>query len=354
LLVIIILIGISEARNLQNLNGLHVKGNKIVNSDGQYVHLRGVDRSGTEYACIQGWGIFDGPIDLASVQAMATWDINIVRIPLNEDCWLGINGVKSQYGGVNYQNAIFEYVQLLNSQGMAAILDLHWTAPSTKQATSQQPMPDQDHSPAFWQSVGTMFQNNTSIIFDLFNEPYPDNNNWNSTAGWTCWLNGGSCSGVNFPAVGMQTLVDTVRSTGAQNIVMLGGLAYSNSLAEWLQYKPNDSTGNMAASWHSYNFNHCNSQSCWEDVVAPVANTIPVIAGEFGENDCATGYISQLLPWMDTVGIHYLAWTWNTWDCASGPSVISDYSGTPTAYGKGVYQHYTNTSQLDYKIVSFL
>ena len=31
--------------------------------------------------------------------------------------------------------------------------------------------------------------------------------------------------------------------------------------------------------------------------------------------------------------------TWNTWDCSSGPSLISSYDGTPTAYGAGLRDH---------------
>jgi len=41
----------------------------------------------------------------------------------------------------------------------------------------------------------------------------------------------------------MQELVNTIRITGANNIIMLGGLQYSNSLVQWLKYKPDDPTG---------------------------------------------------------------------------------------------------------------
>src|SRR5690348_2548140 len=41
--------------------GLHVAGNRILNSSGQPVRLLGVNRSGAEYACVEGWGFFDGP-----------------------------------------------------------------------------------------------------------------------------------------------------------------------------------------------------------------------------------------------------------------------------------------------------
>ena len=73
---------------------LVVRGNHLVNGAGKTVRLLGVDRSGLEYACVQGWGFSDGPTDAASIAAMKAWRINAVRVPLNEDCWLGINGVK--------------------------------------------------------------------------------------------------------------------------------------------------------------------------------------------------------------------------------------------------------------------
>ncbi len=72
---------------------VRVEGNRLVNGNGAPIRLLGVDRSGTEYACVQGWGIFDGPSDAASIAAMASWHINAVRVPPNRDCWLGINGV---------------------------------------------------------------------------------------------------------------------------------------------------------------------------------------------------------------------------------------------------------------------
>ena len=107
---------------------LHVSGNKLVDANGNTVVLHGVDRSGTEYACVQGNGIFDGPNDQASITAMKSWGpVNAVRVPLNEACWNAESYVNSAYAGANYINAIKSYVSLLNSNGIVAILDLHWT-----------------------------------------------------------------------------------------------------------------------------------------------------------------------------------------------------------------------------------
>src|SRR5213082_2465887 len=83
----------SKAAFVPSISGLHVFGNKLVNKDNQGIVPVGVGRSGTEYPCVQNQGIFDGPHDAASVNVMAGWQMNAVRISINEDCWLGINGV---------------------------------------------------------------------------------------------------------------------------------------------------------------------------------------------------------------------------------------------------------------------
>jgi endoglucanase len=328
------------------MRGLHVVGNHIVNAGGAVVLLHGVNRSGTEYACVQGWDIFNGPSDAASVDAIASWRANAVRVPLNEDCWLGVNGVDPSYSGTAYRQAIVAYVDLLNQHGMAAILDLHWSAPGTHSARGQMPMPDKDHSIAFWRGVAHTFRHNQSVLFDLFNEPYPDSNQ-DSRAAWICWRDGGACPGVAYAVAGMQTLINTVRAAGARNVIMLGGVQYANALSGWLAYKPRDPARNLVASWHSYDGQQCSASACWDAVVAPVAARVPLVTGEIGESDCAHGYIDGVMTWLDRHGGSYLAWSWSlTGDgtCHVGePSSIAllqDYTGTPMpGLGQGYHDH---------------
>ncbi|MGH7329530.1 MAG: cellulase family glycosylhydrolase, partial [Polyangiaceae bacterium] len=148
------------------------------------VTLHGVDRAGTEYECVDGPLVFDGPVDQSAVDAIKSWLANAVRVPLNEDCWLGINGVAAQYGGTAYRTAVYNYVQLLHQYGLYAELSLIWTAPGTTQATYQREMPDTDHSIALWQSVATTFKSDPNVLFGVYGEPH--------NVGWACWLNGGS------------------------------------------------------------------------------------------------------------------------------------------------------------------
>jgi hypothetical protein len=332
-----------QARAAEALTGLHVSGNQLLNSSGQPVRLVGVDRSSAEYSCLSGGttNVFDDPNNLSDIPAILSWGINVVRIPLNEDCWLGINGEPvASYTYTFYQQTIEAYVNQLTADNVAVILDLHWNNSGSNQANSQEPMPDLDHAPAFWTSVANTFKSNSSVIFDLYNEPYPSG----STA-WQCWLDGSTaantapCIGGPFAIAGMQTLVNTVRATGATNPLMLGGLAYSNDLSQWLQYEPTDPLNDLIASVHVYNFNTCSTVSCWTSTIAPVAAKVPVIAGEIGENDCADTFINTLMNWFDSENISYLAWSWNPYSCANGPSLITDFNGDATAFGAGFKAH---------------
>src|SRR5438132_10294484 len=243
-------------------SALHVRGNQLVNAQGQEVHLHGVNHSGTEYACVQGWGIFDGPTDGPAIPAIKSWGVNAVRVPLNEDCWLAINNAPAEYWGTMYQEAIKDFVGLLHQNGLYALLDLHWSAPGGTLATGQQPMPDLDHSATFWSQVATTFKGNDTVIFELFNEPFPDGNRDTAEA-WTCWRGGGTCAEVTFQVAGMQTLVSAVRDAGATNVIALGGARYSNALSQWLTYKPTDPLNNLVAAWHVYEFTPCNNVSCY-------------------------------------------------------------------------------------------
>jgi endoglucanase len=345
-----------SARAAAPVQGLHVSGHQIVNAGGKTVRLTGFNNSGAEYACEEGWGIFDTPqttMTRAIVAAMATWaGANAVRVPVNEQCWLGGPGIKPAYAGASYQRAIERYVSLLNAYGFAVILDLAGTAPGTEMPAHQEAMPD-SHSVAFWRSAATAFGRNTSVVFDLFNEPWPGNDA-DTAAAWSCWRNGG-CTQVSqnggeaYRASGMQQLVSAVRGTGARNVVIAEGIQYAETVDQWLKYRPSDPTGNLIASVHVYSFNSCSSVRCYNGAMKALAAHVPLLIGELGPNltqpytqalddHCPaagigrTPFDSTLLSWAARNKVSWLAWSWNPWgDCWS---LVRDFAGAPTSpYG---------------------
>jgi hypothetical protein len=299
------------------------------------VRLLGVNRSGTEYACQQGYGFFDGPSDMASIRAMKSWRINSVRVPLNETCWLGIDGIGAKYGGEAYRRAIRAWVGRLEHAGLYVILDLHWAAPGSRQATGIIPMPDADHAPDFWRSVAGEYRDDHAVLFDLYNEPHE--------VGWGCWEHGCEIHDDrvgDYRAAGMTELVEAVRQAGARQPVMLGGTEWARDDDGWLAHLPPDPADAEVASNHTYNFAACYSH-CRADL-ARIARSHPVVTGEMGEGDCRDAYIDPYMRWADRHDVSYLAWAWDAhggWTCKSGPSLIKDYDGTPTAFGRGFRDH---------------
>jgi endoglucanase len=316
-------------------SGLHVSGNKLLNGTGQPVHLHGVNRSGTEYSCIQGYGIFDGPSDDASIAAIASWHANIVHIGLNEDCILGINGVDPAYAGANYMGEIVAFVNRLHAHNLYAEVSLMWAAAGSQQADDHPPILDQDHSPAAWTAIANAFKTDPNTILGLQSEPHD--------ISWACWKNGGASCSVGYSALGMQSALSTIRATGATNVVTASGIDWANNLQQWLTNRPTDPLNQLMAEQHVYGGNTCYTVACLNQYTAPVAAQVPVVFGEFGESydasSCATTNTQAMVNWADSHGVNYEAWTWDTWgNCLS---LISNFNGTPNgAYGNWIRSHY--------------
>jgi endoglucanase len=312
---------------------LRTDGNRLV-FDGEPVRLIGVNRSGSEFACVQGWGIFEGPVDDTAIDAMLDWGINTVRVPLNEHCWLALDGSYWEFSGIRYQQAIAEYVERLTDRGMFVILDLHWTGPGTEKETAQAQMPSREYSVEFWWQVALAYRDNPRVIFDLFNEPYPDSH-VDTPEAWRCLRDGGTCRGIDYEAAGMQELVDTIRAIAAPNLILVPGIQYGNTMTEWLDHMPVDPFGNMAAKWHSYHFNGYNTIEQFDEMLGPILQTVPLVAAEIGGTP---EHLQMVMEWLDAADASYLVWVWNVWD--DDYDLITDYGGTPTSpYGRVFQDH---------------
>ena len=400
--VAILLIGGASGKAAQAPLEISISGNHFVdglNGTGKTIQLRGVNVSSSEYACAENYGYDDGDYTNATAAAIAAWGANAVRIPLNEDCWLDTNlPAGDPYGGVGYQQEIESFVAALNAHGIYAILDLHWTAPGNQTALEQQPMPDMDHSPAFWTSVATAFKSNPAVVFDLFNEPYDPTDlrsggdgNASDAVTWDCWESGTKPDPVGggappvpcytqayddsgnpttqYRIVGMQTLLDDIRNVGATQPIMVGGLDYADDLGDtndangggqgWMQHAPDDPLNQEAASFHNYQGKGCDNQTCWDSTVKSVAAHVPVVTGEFAEDNylaagCnatpgASTFDDRYMNWADTTGVSYLAWVWLVDDppqpgddACDRHGLLSAYDGTPVGpNGTAVHDHLT-------------
>jgi hypothetical protein len=327
-----------------------VVGNKLVDSrTGAIWTAHAVNWPSFEYACQQGWAYAQDGRTAAAAQAMVSWGITAVRLPLNEDCWLGTDGSPRFGTAAGYRAVLRQFVDVLNAAGLVVILDLHWSGGTGADSDGQRAMTD-DQSPLFWQQVSSAYTAVPSVMFDAFNEPYSRDS---ATLSWSCWADGG-CSmpdvndttglnGSTFTVVGMKAVVSAIRGTGATQPILLAGLDYANDLRGWLANRPTDPQ--LVASWHNYPGQRCQTVTCWKTEVAPVAAQVPVIATEFGETDGGTSFLTTFMGWADGQGIGYAPWAWWWTDASDGPeanayALIQNGSFTPKApQGTTYFQH---------------
>jgi aryl-phospho-beta-D-glucosidase BglC (GH1 family) len=337
---------------------------------GEQVVLRGGHITGTEYECLVGDYVYDTiPLNQALIDAILAWHANVVRIPLSEDCWLGVpasNPPPAATSGTNYSGPISTFVNLATRSGLIVELNLHsGNGPYLVKSgnnSSQLPAMDTNYFGAFWQSVAATFENNPSVIFNLTNEPEFD-----SDSDWPCYRNGGcSTEGLSnsysssekkyyYRVLGTQMVVNTIRATCARNPIIIAGINYSNQLDDWLEYVPSDSIatqndphGQMIAGIHiDFDGLNCEDPACWTSVFGRIqAAGSPIVIDETGEGDpvrntptkgdmgCGSGREKTLTAWADAqsqpVGNWFWAFTMVDWpDCPNGPDLLEGPNAPP-------------------------
>jgi hypothetical protein len=329
---------------------LSTTGNDIVRL-GRPFNFYGVNRDTLEWGNANWGGCGgDGHFTATDFAHIAAWHATAVRIPLSEADWLG-----RRCAAVNYPALVDAAVAAANAQGLYAILDLHWSdvnglAPCDLGCfTGEQPMPDAD-SVRFWTQVAARYANRPGVIFDLYNEPHD--------VPWSCWRSGGctvasstpgagSTTSVRYTAVGMQTLLDAVRHTGATNLVLAAGLDWAYDLSGVVHGYALSAT-NVAYDSHIYTHWHSTTAD-WNRHVGIVAQSQPVTVTELGSTDCSATVTAPLLRYLSApMGIaadriSWAVWSWNSPGSCSQPSLIADWRGTPVG-GQGSLIHATMAS----------
>ncbi len=328
----------------------HVQGNSILDTQGQPYLFHGMGRDGLEYSCTG-----DGPLDAqhlaymgagASSSSGTYWWGNTIRLPVSEGYWL--NGdTKNGCSAAQYQTLVKTTISTINALGLNAILDLQWVDAGghSPEAGSSWPAPDAD-SLTFWQQAATLYKSSPNVLFEIYNEP--------NSSSWACWQAGcsitsttyaDSCSchiTATYQAVGMQALVNAIRSAGATNLILAAGLNYGFDLSG---VSTSGLTGsNIVYDTHPYPYVGKETQANWDASFGTLSATTPVISTESGEYDCKSTFESSLLSYFDSHQISWMGWAWSVQGTATSvcgyPQTVTDYQGTPAPLmGQAEYQH---------------
>jgi endoglucanase len=308
---------------------LRVAGNRLHDTDGKEVWLQGVNVGGLETLPQD-----DQPVK-SVVVAIDEWKANCIRLPIKEEFWWGRSPYQND-GGEAFRKKLDKIITLAANRGAYMVIDLH-----------RYRAPKQEHAD-FWKEFAAKYKDHPAVLFDILNEPHG--------ISWKVWRDGGFVGekeGVDesafltdeekkknqgFQSVGMQGLVDAVRSTGAKNIIIAGGLFWCNDLSGIVEgYALDDKGGNgIMYSWHTYNWH-----TGWEKKVLPTAEKYPIFLGEVGADVNKMGFIpaeAQEDPhtWVpDMLGFiqkYKINWTGWCFHPRATPVMISDWDYTPTPY----------------------
>jgi hypothetical protein len=309
---------------------LKVVGTQLRNSRDEPVLLRGVNTASLEWTSDGEGHILD-----TVKTAIRDWHVNHIRLPLAQDRWFG-KAPEQKDEGASYRALVRQVVDTCATEGCYVILDLHWSdAGEWGQRIGQHNMPD-TNSVTFWKDVASTYKDHPAVVFDLYNEPHD--------VPWDVWLKGGAVTEkdrragkeVRYEAVGMQTLLDTVRATGAKNLVIVGGLDWSYDLSGILagrQLADPDGNGVLYAN-HAYPFKG-DTVERWVSKMEAATKSLPVIVSEFGaegrrgDDASAAAWVRSVLQALQDHG-----WSWTAWDLhpRAGPRLISDWDYTPTPF----------------------
>jgi endoglucanase len=379
---------VSTGPVVKSVNGV------LVDGAGKLLRFKGVNVSAMEYAYIQQWakGFLNDPFCgqagnvsvAAMLNLMKSWNINAIRIPVNEASILGVttydfNGAaRNPDPAGNYMAQLKVVLDALYAAGMYGIVDMHWT--STKLAITgqpglvpispmgQAPAPSTDTTLPAWTILCALIKQYTNLIADGFNEYMASSYGEppGTTDHWKFWRDGctmakfdnNSTGGSNYdvmqpwPNCGMQAVLSTIRAAGFTGPVILGGINWAGDDSQWLQYMPVDPLGQLGVSMHIY-------PAYGTKYGTAAYNTMPtarfdnlkaiqaaghfVVLGEVGGHDVAgtpnEPFTQGVLDEALANGWHVFAWAWNTW--ANGDNVlIKDGAGTPTdGFGKVFMAH---------------
>src|ERR1019366_4507004 len=156
------------------LPDLGTSGNRIVSlATGEAVFLRGVNRSGLEYAGPDEQGFLSGAsLSRSEIEVITrTWRANILRLPFNQDFVLRGRTGRS---GEEYQQALDQVISWASSFGAYTLLDLQWLDADRIYGGDRNfvaPLPNLD-SIELWTTLARRYNDEPAVLYDLFNEPH--------------------------------------------------------------------------------------------------------------------------------------------------------------------------------------
>jgi endoglucanase len=324
-----------KGRSMSRISGppaLAVVGNKIRTKDGKDVRLRGVN-----IACLEWSDTGDGELMKLVALALDEWRVNVIRLPVAQDRWFGMAPSQSDDGSV-YRSIVDGVISAAAAKKAYVVLDLQWSNTGHWGARiGLHNMPDLN-SEFFWKDAAARYANNPAVLFDLYNEPHD--------VSWDVWKSGGVIEEkdkdevVTYKSPGMQRLLDTVRATGAKNVVVAGGLDWAYDLSGIVDgHALDDPEHAVIYATHIYPWKGTTREE-WDARIGVALDRYAVLVGEVGcepdpKHEDPYTWAPKVLSYINDHNLPWIAWDFHP----AAPPCVLDKDHQPTPYwGKFVLE----------------
>jgi endoglucanase len=240
---------------------------------------------------------------------------NVIRIPVHPNEW-----VADEYYLWRYLDPIVTWAIERNNY---VIIDLHFIGNIESGAGSEMVdvgMNPFDFSIEFWNIVASFFKDVPNIIFEIYNESAAISGSvWKKYA---------------------KALVDTIRKTGANQLILVSGNDYSYDLSCWENEPLMDA--NIAYTAHIFP-----NRVAWEQKFKSIAEKLPIVVTEWGYASEA-GLVKQNYlvgnrenygePLIQFMQEHGIGWTACWYDDGWEPPMFFEGMEELTSWGKFVME----------------
>ena len=254
--------------NAKKLPLISVKGNRLVDPQGNPVLLRGVNISDPDKIDTQGhWS----KEHFVKVKELGT---RVIRVPVHPVAW-------RTRGAASYLKLLDQAVEWATDLDMYICLDWHSIGNLTT-GLFQDPMYDTtlQETYSFWRMMARRYAgHNTIVFYELFNEP----TTFNGQLGPVVWAEWKKIQ---------ENLITIIRAYNPQALVLVAGFDWAYDLTP-LREEPINAP-NIGYVTHPYPWKRPQPwETKWEEDFGFAAGKYPVVATEFGEADAGPANATQ-------------------------------------------------------------
>ncbi|MCA1845829.1 MAG: DNRLRE domain-containing protein, partial [Actinobacteria bacterium] len=266
-------------------------------------------------------GVAADHLDENEMRAARSWGADAIRFNVSQP---GLDPQDSLYSTA-YVEEVRRAVTLARSFGFAVVVSVQdqGLGGGTRHA---QPSPATVRD---WQTLTSMFNSDLDVIYEMFTEPQ----NKADPASWDVWRNGGPAEdNQGVPAVGHQGVLEAIRATGSQNVVLAGGAQYARNFDGVPLL--DDPIGQVGYAIHPYPDGITHDPASWDaswgnlTQIAPVMNT--GWNAHSGNSRCKPDFPEIARQMMDYMAAHNIGQFGWAFDYPG--TLVKDWTYEPTSF----------------------